>query len=132
MDKILEYSVVVLISLFLYSVIKGAASFGMSIGENQTIENSKDQFYCNFKMFKRDFIKEKWGLGNNWKYSLFGIDEKYNQNYIHAGILKINNIGYLPINIFEYRKIRNFIENQWDEMMLEQKIIKKYKLTETK
>lgn len=48
----------------------------------------------NFKDFKKDFYKKEWCRDINYKYSFFDTQGIFNNNYIHASIIIIDNVLY--------------------------------------
>ena len=90
----------------------GGGEISYSVCLSMTKQHSKDTIYCDFEVFRREFNKVK-----SWRYdkyydSLFG--DKHTDAYIHASVLSINDIGYLPINHEEFKKISMFIRSYID------------------
>jgi hypothetical protein len=76
-----------------------------------TKEETLQQEKVSFDKFVELFKSNSWYIRPEYKGSFFGND--YDNNYIHAGIWKINNIGLLSKNIEEFKKITKFLNELW-------------------
>jgi hypothetical protein len=63
------------------------------------------------------FSGKKWVIEKQRKYAFFS-DSIFNSfdNYIHAGIWAIDNVGVLPKNILEFYRIYFWLKKTWKEM----------------
>ena len=69
----------------------------------------------NFKIFLREFKKQKWYKQDGWSNSLFGIDySDNNMTYIHASIIQFDNIG-MSLGFIDYLRFRVFMRKQLKE-----------------
>ena len=83
-----------------------------SVCLSMTKQHSKNTIYCDFEVFRRDFNKVKTWRYNKYYDSMFG--DSNADAYIHASVLSIREVGYLPINQDEFRKISMFIRSYID------------------
>jgi hypothetical protein len=70
-----------------------------------------------FDEFVKLFSSKKWMIEKQRKYAFFSSSRlDYFDNYIHAGIWAIDNIGILPKNILEFYRIYFWLKKVWKEM----------------
>jgi ABC-type maltose transport system permease subunit len=83
------------------------------VQKDMTIDNSNSQKKVTYEEFINLFKSQSWYIVDTWKRSFFNYEE-YNKSKIHAGILKIDNIGLLPKDYETYKKIDAFLNNLWN------------------
>jgi hypothetical protein len=83
--------------------------------EIMTRDNSNSQKQVTYKEFIDLFKSKSWYIEDKYKGSFFSHEEFY-QNSFHAGIWKVNDIGLLPKDYTEYKKIDTFLNTLWDCM----------------
>jgi hypothetical protein len=104
-----------IIVIIIFAIIIGtirSKSIPFEVSLSQTKEWRNKYVYCTAEIFIDKFKEHKWSTDNLYCSSLFGINNR--DNYIHAGILGIDGIGYLPLDTKEYDKIMVFIKKYID------------------
>lgn len=86
----------------------GSSDISYSVSLSMTKDDSKGEHVpCDFISFRRNFLRVSWKYDRH--FDKLQDENDSLANWIHAGILKIDGVGYLPVNLEEYRKIVIFI-----------------------
>jgi hypothetical protein len=58
-----------------------------------------------FPQFMGEFAKRSWDRKPKWRYSYFGIGDEWYINYIHADIIKFDNVGMIfnPLSYLQFK-----------------------------
>lgn len=79
--------IVVSIITFLFFLLGWTVHLSIMNGQ------SRDFGWGSFNDFKREYNKRVWQRDNKYRRSHFGVGDCYSSNYIHAGIIRFNNVG---------------------------------------